>query len=94
MAKTTFTLKAIKEDEKLNLSVSFLVYNRMITHLRRYKNVFNIITNEEYIGNGTEKDTLTVLNRNVTLQFESSKSYYKMVEDLINSIDKTNINKN
>ena len=94
MAKTTFTLKAIKEDEKLNISVSFLVYSRMVKHLKIHKQVFSIITTEEYLGKGIEEEALTVLNKNVTLQFESSKAYYKMVEELMYSIDKTNINKN
>lgn len=94
MVKTTFTLKATNEDEKLHLSVSFLVYNRMIKYLRIHKHVFSLITTEAYTGKCTEKEELIVLSRNITLQFESSKAYYKMVEELVNSIDKTNINKN
>lgn len=94
MVKTTFTLKTIDENEKLHLSVSFLVYSRMIKYLRMHKCVFNVITTEEYMGKGVEEEMLTVLNRNVTLQFESSKAYYKMVEELVYFMDKTNINKN
>lgn len=90
MVKTTFTLKATKEDEKLNLSVSFPVYSRMVKYLNIHKCTFDIITTEKYEGKGIEKEELIVLSRNVTLQFESSKAYYKMVEELVNSI----INKN
>lgn len=94
MIKTTFTLQATNEDEKLHLSVSFLVYHRMVEYLKIHKCAFSLITTEAYTGECTEKGELIVLSRNITLQFASSKSYYKMVENLINSIDKTNINKN